>query len=104
MPLKTLVYGSVNYFFYYAKCSTSYLAKSFLIHCHGSKKKYFDDSQQIGCCNKYTFSLPKVILTYPACDKEYKATLGEDLQTLSKALARKGTYKQRADAHFVVLP
>ena len=39
-------------------------------------------------------------MTYPACDKEYKATLGEDLQTLGKALARKGTYKQIADAAF----
>ena len=39
-------------------------------------------------------------MTYPACDKEYKATLGEDLQTLVKALARKGTYKQIADAAF----
>ena len=45
-------------------------------------------------------TLSKVILTYPACDKEYKATLGEDLQTLGKALARKGTYKQTPDAAF----
>ena len=52
------------------------------------------------CYNKCTFPLPKVILTYPACNKEYKATLGEDLQTLGKALARKGTYKQIADAAF----
>ena len=41
-----------------------------------------------------------VILTYPACNKEYKAALSEDLQTLGKALARKGTYKQVADAAF----
>ena len=39
-------------------------------------------------------------MTYPACDKEGKATLGEDLQTLGKALARNGTYKQIADAAF----
>ena len=39
-------------------------------------------------------------MTYPACEKEYKATLGGDLQTLGKALARKGTYKQIADAAF----
>ena len=39
-------------------------------------------------------------MTYPACDKEYKATLGEDLQTLGKALARKETYKQISDAAF----
>ena len=39
-------------------------------------------------------------MTYPTCDKEGKATLGEDLQTLGKALARKGTYKQIADAAF----
>ena len=29
-------------FFYCAKCSTSYLAKCFLIRCHGSKKKISD--------------------------------------------------------------
>ena len=39
-------------------------------------------------------------MTYPACDKEYKATLGGDLQTLGKALARKTTYNQKADVAF----
>ena len=39
-------------------------------------------------------------MTYPACDTKYKATLGEDLQTPGKALTRKGTYKQIADAAF----
>jgi len=39
-------------------------------------------------------------LNYPWCAREFKATLGEDLQTLGKALARRGTYKQIADAAF----
>ena len=34
------------------------------------------------------------------CAREFKATLGADLQTLGKALARRGTYKQIADAAF----
>ena len=42
----------------------------------------------------------KVTLNYPGCAREFKATLGEDLQTLGKALARRGTYKQIADAAF----
>ena len=39
-------------------------------------------------------------MNYPACEKEFKGTLGEDLQTLGKALARRGSYKQIADAAF----
>lgn len=42
----------------------------------------------------------KVTLNYPGCAREFKATLGKDLQTLGKALARRGTYKQIADAAF----
>ena len=42
----------------------------------------------------------KVTLNYPGCAREFKATLGKDLQTLGKALARWGTYKQIADAAF----
>ena len=40
------------------------------------------------------------MLTYPACDKNFKAVLDEDLQTLGKALARRGSYKQIAAAAF----
>lgn len=39
-------------------------------------------------------------MNYPACEKKFKATLGEDLLTLGKALARRGCYKQIANAAF----
>jgi len=39
-------------------------------------------------------------LNYPECAREFKAMLCEDLQTLGKALARRDTYKQIADAAF----
>lgn len=39
-------------------------------------------------------------MNYPGCAREFKATLGEYLQTLGKALTRRGTYKQIADAAF----
>ena len=68
------------FFFYCAKCSTSYLAKCFLIRCHGSKKKFPILNKNVVLIN----------VLFQAIDKEYKATLGEGLQTLGKALAKKG--------------
>ena len=42
----------------------------------------------------------KITLNYSGCARKFKASLGEYLQTLGKALARWGTYKQIADAAF----
>ena len=54
-------------------------------------------------CSTNTFHI-KVTLNYPGCGREFKATVGADLQTLGKALARRGTYKQIADATFRCSP
>ena len=39
-------------------------------------------------------------MRYPSCEKDFSNTLGEDLETLGKALARRGLYKQIADPAF----